>query len=308
MSLENKVLHSVINNYESVLHTTKDPQVDTWLFMSSPAPVLLILTCYLYFVLKLGPRLMSNKKAISMKKLLVAYNLYQVIFNIWLTSVPVRLGVMSYLVSSVCNRTLTNDAYYANALSTGAWWYFISKVVDLLDTIFFVLRKKQDQVTFLHVYHHTTTCLFSWGYLKYLPGEQGIVIGFLNSAVHILMYTYYMVAALGPEYAKYLWWKKYLTWMQLVQFFLMLTYLLSLLVLNCQLPKALTFFFTGNVVIFLYLFSRFYRKAYRKKKTPTLKNTIPRLFPFIGTFYKRPDKEKNNRFAFSGQEQNYPRD
>lgn len=52
----------------------------------------------------------------------------------------------------------------------GAWWYFFSKVVDLLDTVFFVLRKKQNQVSFLHVYHHFITCLFSWGYLKYLPG------------------------------------------------------------------------------------------------------------------------------------------
>jgi len=38
--------------------------------------------------------------------------------------------------------------------------------------VFFVLRKKQNQVTFLHVYHHTITALFSWGYLKYLPGKH----------------------------------------------------------------------------------------------------------------------------------------
>jgi len=38
--------------------------------------------------------------------------------------------------------------------------------------VFFVLRKKQNQVTFLHVYHHTITALFSWGYLKYLPGTS----------------------------------------------------------------------------------------------------------------------------------------
>jgi hypothetical protein len=46
----------------------------------------------------------------------------------------------------------------------------------------------------------------------------------------------------------------------------MLTYLLCLLAYDCKFPKALTFFFISNVVIFLYLFSDFYRKAYKKKE------------------------------------------
>jgi hypothetical protein len=40
----------------------------------------------------------------------------------------------------------------------------------------------------------------------------------INSLVHVIMYGYYGVAALGPEYQKYLWWKKYLTKIQLVSF------------------------------------------------------------------------------------------
>jgi elongation of very long chain fatty acids protein 7 len=34
--------------------------------------------------------------------------------------------------------------------------------------------------------------------------------------VHVIMYLYYMLAAMGPEYQKYLWWKKHLTTIQLV--------------------------------------------------------------------------------------------
>lgn len=46
----------------------------------------------------------------------------------------------------------------------------------------------------------------------------------------------------------------------------MLLYLVVLIAMDCKLPKALTFFFVGNVVVFLYLFSDFYRKAYKKTK------------------------------------------
>jgi len=38
----------------------------------------------------------------------------------------------------------------------------------------------------------------------------------INSFVHVLMYTYYGLSALGPHMQKYLWWKKYLTRIQLV--------------------------------------------------------------------------------------------
>lgn len=61
--------------------------------------------------------------------------------------------------------------FYNFQVYNSAWWYFFSKIVELLDTVFFVLRKKQSQVTFLHVYHHAITMFFSWGYLKFLPGK-----------------------------------------------------------------------------------------------------------------------------------------
>ena len=38
----------------------------------------------------------------------------------------------------------------------------------------------------------------------------------VNAFIHVIMYTYYGMAALGPQFQKYLWWKKYLTRLQLV--------------------------------------------------------------------------------------------
>ena len=38
----------------------------------------------------------------------------------------------------------------------------------------------------------------------------------INSGIHVLMYFYYMLAACGPQFQKYLWWKKYMTSLQLV--------------------------------------------------------------------------------------------
>lgn len=106
-----------------------------------------------------------------------------------------------------------------------------------MDTVFFVLRKKERQVTFLHRYHHTVMPMISWGCTKYYPGGHGMFIGWcivfvikmlgyqymilctgtINTFVHIIMYSYYLLSAMGPQLQKYLWWKKYITNMQMVQ-------------------------------------------------------------------------------------------
>ena len=38
--------------------------------------------------------------------------------------------------------------------------------------VFFILRKKFGQVTFLHVYHHSTMAVISWIGFKFVPGGQ----------------------------------------------------------------------------------------------------------------------------------------
>ena len=43
----------------------------------------------------------------------------------------------------------------------------------------------------------------------------------INSFVHIVMYIYYGISALGPQFQKYLWWKRYLTQLQLVKLFIL---------------------------------------------------------------------------------------
>lgn len=90
------------------------------------------------------------------------------------------------------------------------------KIIELLDTVFFVLRKNQRQVTFLHVYHHTLMPFCGFIGLKYFAGGHGTLLGLINSFIHIIMYSYYMLAAMGPHMQKYLWWKKYLTLLQIV--------------------------------------------------------------------------------------------
>lgn len=39
-------------------------------------------------------------------------------------------------------------------MASGCWWYYFSKFTEFFDTFFFVMRKRYDQVSTLHVIHH----------------------------------------------------------------------------------------------------------------------------------------------------------
>lgn len=50
-----------------------------------------------------------------------------------------------------------------------------------------------------------------------LVGGMGSFHAMINSSVHVIMYLYYGLSALGPVAQPYLWWKKHMTAIQLVR-------------------------------------------------------------------------------------------
>lgn len=56
------------------------------------------------------------------------------------------------------NTTESNDPDEYFVMSVCYW----GRVVDLSETLVFVLRKKDSQVSFLHVFHHSTTLLVAF--------------------------------------------------------------------------------------------------------------------------------------------------
>ena len=135
-----------------------------------------------------------------------------------------------------------------------------------MDTVIFILRKKNRQVTFLHVYHHSTMVFLWWIGVKWYAGGSSFFSAMINSFVHVVMYTYYFLSGFGDLFKKYLWWKKYLTMLQLGQFFILITHTGYGLYINCDFDKrpmiALFFYLISHIL----LFSNFYRHAYSKSK------------------------------------------
>nr|XP_050844908.1 elongation of very long chain fatty acids protein 7-like isoform X1 [Vespula vulgaris] len=266
--------NSLVRFWHFLFHDLSDPRTRNWFLVSSPVPGASILIGYHYFIHSWGPKYMEHRKPFQMKNVLVMYNLIQVLLSTWIFIEGLSSAWLTKY-SFKCEPVDFSESPEALKIARIVHVYFLAKLTELLDTVFFVLRKKEKQVTFLHVYHHTVMPMIAWGATKYYPGGHGTFIGLINSFVHIVMYTYYLLAALLPQYQKYLWWKKYITTLQMGQFCLAFLHNSQLLLYDCGYPRWSVVLTLPNAIFFYLLFSDFYKMAYepdRRKKSTTTTN------------------------------------
>lgn len=92
------------------------------------------------------------------------------------------------------------------------WLFVLSKLPELGDTIFIVLRKQP--LIFLHWYHHITVLIYSWfSYTEYTSSARWFIV--MNYCVHSVMYSYYALRAMGYKPPRFI--AMVITSMQLTQ-------------------------------------------------------------------------------------------
>ncbi|KAL1132618.1 hypothetical protein AAG570_010570 [Ranatra chinensis] len=111
-----------------------------------------------------------------------------------------------------------------------------------------------------------STLIAVWYNVHYVRDEICALLGALNCIVHVIMYSYYFLSALGPKVQKYLWWKKYLTQIQLIQFAIAMSVIIGLNINDCKISRQFNYIWTTLILINIGLFLNYYRETYVKKK------------------------------------------
>ncbi|XP_063720491.1 very long chain fatty acid elongase 4-like [Symsagittifera roscoffensis] len=225
---------------------------------------------YLYMCFY-GPRWMQSRKEMHIKPIMQAYNILMIGINAY-------IGYELLSTISGCNWLCEPGDFAVTPRNTrharALWLYYISKIIEFIDTAFFIVRKKFTHVSFLHVYHHASMAVLMWTTTTFFPTGDTFGPVLFNVVIHIIMYNYYFFAALGPQYQKYLWWKKHLTKMQIVQFFLIIHHSVSALYINCNpdynfIYYFLCFYMTSFVCLFLHFYIRSYIRGSNPKDATT---------------------------------------
>ncbi|GFT43133.1 elongation of very long chain fatty acids protein AAEL008004 [Nephila pilipes] len=270
-------IHSIANMtlIEQVRETldSGDPIVRKWTLIESNYLPFLLSFMYVIFVKTVGPFLMKNRKPFDLRKVMILYNFLLVITYFVCVAGLFYVFFTTDAISKVCYPAEVKRNHYTYFAASAGWIIYLLKYIEFADTVFFVLRKKDHLITNLHVIHHAALPIIGWFLFRSEKSGFQFVPGVTNSIVHIVMYTYYGLAAIGPEVQKYLWWKEHLTKFQMLQFIVIIFFVLVLLPLSgCKATKNGIYIDIFFALVFLALFWNFYMKTYGK--SPRKKNAI----------------------------------
>uniref|UniRef100_F7F9G6 Elongation of very long chain fatty acids protein 1 n=1 Tax=Rattus norvegicus TaxID=10116 RepID=F7F9G6_RAT len=260
------VMEAVVNLYQELMKCA-DPRIQNYPLMGSPLLITSILLTYVYFVLSLGPRIMANRKPFQLRGFMIVYNFSLVTLSLYIVYEFLMSGWLSTYTWR-CDPVDFSNNPEALRMVRVAWLFMLSKVIELMDTVIFILRKKDGQVTFLHVFHHSVLPWSWWWGIKIAPGGMGSFHAMINSSVHVVMYLYYGLSALGPVAQPYLWWKKHMTAIQLIQFVLVSLHISQYYFMpscNYQYPIIIHLIWMYGTIFFI-LFSNFWYHSYTKGK------------------------------------------
>lgn len=139
-----------------------------------------------------GKYVMSKRRRYDLRPYLALWSGLLAIFSI--------LGTMRTLpefISAIRNHglqySICDPSYFEGVTSIWCFLFTVSKLLELGDTVFIVLRKQP--LIFLHWFHHITVLIYVW-----YSYPQKIAIGrwfmTMNYVVHSIMYSYYTLKAM----------------------------------------------------------------------------------------------------------------
>ena len=175
----------LIDNHDfDIIHRIKQDKWHYSVYMS---------IIYIILILILKQRMNVRGQPYNLRKLLILWNSFLAVFSI--------LGVIRCLpefyhiwTTKGFTATFCESDYYEDLRLN--WWYLLfvwSKVFELIDTLFIVLRK--GKTTNLHLIHHILTLCYSWYVFADIPATARWMVN-MNFIAHSLMYTYYSLKAL----------------------------------------------------------------------------------------------------------------
>lgn len=249
------------------LHRTTSFMQDNWV------PTAYKITLGYLAVVYGGQRWMKSRKPLdgsTTNAVLALWNFAFSLFSGWAAYrlLPELWNVMGQygFVGSYCQ----NATYYTDPI-TGFWgWMFVmSKMPELGDTVFLILRKKP--VIFLHWYHHALT--FIYATLTYAEMQAWCRWSLaLNLSVHTVMYFYFGVQALKIRTPRYV--AKFITTIQIMQFVILCYIYVQLVYIkttdsvpNCSCSWKVLGLGAVMYISYLYLFGQFFYKSYLKPST-----------------------------------------
>jgi hypothetical protein len=113
---------------------------------------------------------MMKREPYDVTDLVRIYNVFQVIVCTIYVISAYRIGFTLNFIFKCERFNFLNDDVKL-AVQIGAWLFLGLRVFEFMETVFFVLRKKQNQASFLHIFHHIGSVMMTWLFIVSNAGK-----------------------------------------------------------------------------------------------------------------------------------------
>jgi len=233
-----------------------------------------IVSVLLYWLMVwVGPKMMANRKPFSLRRLLTLWNLFLAILSV-VMFVGMIVPMVDFLNTNgfLYLMCMPREDPHVGSAFFFLWLFALSKYIELLDTVFIILRKRP--LNLLHWYHHTTVLVYTWFSVATLT-SPGSIFAVVNAFVHCIMYFYYFLASTGRRPS----WGKAVTIIQLTQMVVGIAISVTFTILyfteeDCPMGHPHAYMLSSLALYGSYfaLFLKFYIQRYMSKKPRTVDN------------------------------------
>ncbi|ORC88377.1 elongation of very long chain fatty acids protein 4 [Trypanosoma theileri] len=131
------------------------------------------------------------------------YRMLVALHNLFLFSLSLYMSFGIMVSARAAKFSLWNNpAGTSNAdwrVTKLVWLFYVSKIPEWMDTFVMCLKQNTRQITFLHLYHHSTIFFIWYICCCMAPGGEAYWSAMVNSSVHVVMYGYYFLTAVFEE-------------------------------------------------------------------------------------------------------------
>lgn len=138
---------------ESLVWTSApDPRTAGWFLVGKENfwRLLGLMAVYVVGVKVVGPWMMRNRKPYEIRNVVLMYNLFMILASAFFLGEFVRMAYFENKYTLFLQELDMSDRPATLRLVSLSWWYYMLRIFEFTEAVFFVLRKKYGQVGSVH--------------------------------------------------------------------------------------------------------------------------------------------------------------
>lgn len=215
-----------------------EPKAKDFFLINSSWALFALIACHWFFVAKIGPYIMKNRKPLNLGPLMIVLNGLQ--FGAYGCGIMlIGYGINFGWDAWRCHQSPSNDSFRDEVFLRIAYVLFCMRLLESTTPIIMVLRKKHDQHPLLHAVYNGVYLTIIYHCINRYYKEVVYMYPYTDAMKIALRSAYYSLTLPGPPFQRHAGRKRYITAISLAIVLYNVYHMVSMIQGSCDGPKAI---------------------------------------------------------------------